>query len=188
MWIAFIIFLILYLLDQFTKYYVEAHYTMGSSHTIIPHVLTISYSENKGMAWSLFSDSQITLVIISIIGAIVLLFSLYKFSSWKESPFFSFSLTLAFTGCVGNLFDRAIAVFGIDGARGGVIDMIQFKPFDKLCNLFGLGSTTFNLADTYLVIGVICIMIDIMFLRDRRNEKKGIIKRKKLKRSKVIKE
>ena len=188
MLISILIFLVLYILDQYLKYYVEHNYIYDSNHTVIPHFLKLSYTENKGMAWSMLSDNQIILVIISIIGMIVLLFVLYKYGSWKECKFFTFATTLAFTGCVANLFDRGIAVMGIDGAREGVIDMIRLKPFDMVCKFFNLGVTTFNLADLYLVIGVICMMIDILFLRDKRNENKGIIKRKKLKRSKVLKD
>ena len=178
--VAIIIFLILFILDQVTKLLAFKYAPSVESKTVIPHFLDIQYVENEGMAWSMLNDKTWILVIISFVGSLFLLGALIKFLDWKNAKFLTFSLTLSLAGCFGNFFDRFISLLNIENARGGVIDMIQFKPFDFLCNLLNLGLTTFNLADVFLVIGVISIAIDIIFFKEKREEKLGKIKRKKL--------
>ena len=72
---------------------------------------------------------------------------------------------MALAGCVGNLFDRLLTLFGV---YEGVVDMIIFKPFDWICEALNLGTTVFNLADVFLVIGVILFAIDYMFFADKK--------------------
>ena len=87
---------------------------------------------------------------------------------------------MALAGCVGNLFDRMITVFGW---RNGVVDMIIFKPFDWICELLHLGTTIFNLADVFLVLGIIIFAIDFCFFADRKKTNYGNKNRKRIRKS-----
>ena len=62
-------------------------------------------------------------------------------------------------GMIGNFIDR---VFNYGK---GVVDFLAFTFFKTY------DFAVFNMADTFLVIGVICIMIDILFFEAKREKK-----------------
>ena len=64
-------------------------------------------------------------------------------------------------GTVGNLIDRFMSVFGM---REGVID------FFDMWLLGWQFPGVFNVADIFLVVGVGLLMIDILFLSDKREK------------------
>ncbi|MEE3431246.1 MAG: signal peptidase II [Candidatus Enteromonas sp.] len=92
----------------------------------------------------------------------------------KQTPFFQAILALLAAGAVGNLIDRTFYFKGIVGFDG-VIDFIQFYlgggpskpqnggiPFNPF--------PTFNMADSYLVIGIILFIVYLIL--DSINEAK----------------
>ncbi len=70
MGITCLLFFILYMLDQFSKYLVQGW--QSTSVKAIPHFLTFDLNYNRGMAWGMFSDNTWILVIISVIASIAL--------------------------------------------------------------------------------------------------------------------
>lgn len=168
-----IIALILMILDQLTKYLVEIHFTTSTVKEVVPHVLKVTKLYNTGAGWGMFGDSTWMLVIVSLVASFVLGYFCYK-NDWKKKKLYSIGLTLAFAGCVGNLFDRFVYCIYPEG-RSGVIDMIKLVPLDNLWNLiFKHDFPTFNMADMYLVIGLIIFAIDILFFYDRRSKNENI--------------
>ena len=119
------------------------------------------------MAWGALGNNTLLLTIISAVATIILCYFATK-NDWKRNKVGAIALTMALAGCVGNLFDRMITVFGW---RDGVVDMIILKPFDWLCELLHLGTTIFNLADVFLVLGIIIFAIDFCFFADRKKKK-----------------
>ena len=59
-------------------------------------------------------------------------------------------------GIVGNLFDRLV--------RGYVIDFLNF-------NIFSYDFPVFNIADTFIVVGIILILIEMMIVGDKDESK-----------------
>lgn len=166
MLITSILFLVLFMLDQILKYVMEK-VSLNGTFVVIPNFLELKLEYNPGMAWGQLGNNTLLLTIISFIATIVLII-LASNIKWKCNKVQGVSVCLALAGCVGNLYDRLVTVLGL---RSGVVDMIIFKPFDFLCELFHLGTTIFNLADAFLVVGVILFAIDFCFFAERKKKK-----------------
>lgn len=172
MGITCLLLFVFYMLDQISKYLVQVW--QPNNVTAIPHFLTLDLHYNTGMAWSLFDDSTIILVVISFIASIVLGYICFK-NDWKKNKLLSFSMTMTFAGCLGNLFDRAISIIpGLSKGRPGVVDMISFEPLNAISRLIsGNDFPIFNLADAFLVCGILIYAVDLIFFVDRRKKKNG---------------
>ncbi len=166
-----IIIFVLLILDQLTKYLVDSYIALGKSINVIPNVLTVTKIYNTGAGWGMFSNATWMLVVISAVASIFLGYYCYK-CDWKNKKLYSIGITLAFSGCVGNLFDRFIAVVYPSG-RIGVVDMIILEPLNSLWQLiFKSSFPIFNVADMYLVVGLIIFAIYLLFFvgKDPKNE------------------
>lgn len=135
---------IIVVLDQFVKHLFTTSMTFGKSIQLIPQFFSFTLVKNTGVAFSLFSGSQIPIVVLSI----MILFLLYMWVfKQKKDRWNTLSFGLLFGGIIGNLIDRIF--------RAGVIDYLDFK-------LFGYDAPIFNLADIAVVIGA-CLLILIMW-------------------------
>lgn len=164
--VTVILFFCLVMADQVLKFVVE-RIALNDTLVLIPNFLELRLTYNPGMAWGALGNNTLLLTIISAVATIILCFFATK-NDWKRNKVGAIALTMALAGCVGNLFDRMITVFGW---RDGVVDMIILKPFDWLCELLHLGTTIFNLADVFLVLGIIIFAIDFCFFADRKKKK-----------------
>lgn len=164
-----ILFVLFYLLDQVSKYLSEIY--IKNTIVVIPGFLELTKVYNTGAAWSMLENGTWLLAIISLIASIVIGYFVFK-NDWKKEKLKSFSITMAWAGCFANFFDRIISIIPpFNETREGVVDMIIFKPFDYICEFFHLGTTVFNVADMFLVIGLILFSIDYIFLSEKRKEK-----------------
>lgn len=66
MLIYLILALVVIVLDQLVKYQIVAHLALGESVTVIPHVLSFTYLQNTGAAWSLFEGKQTFLPLLRL--------------------------------------------------------------------------------------------------------------------------
>ncbi|MBO5542127.1 MAG: signal peptidase II [Acholeplasmatales bacterium] len=164
--VTVILFFCLVMADQVLKFVVE-RVALNDTLVLIPNFLELRLTYNPGMAWGALGNNTLLLTIISAVATIILCYFATK-NDWKRNKVGAIALTMALAGCVGNLFDRMITVFGW---RDGVVDMIILKPFDWLCELLHLGTTIFNLADVFLVLGIIIFAIDFCFFADRKKKK-----------------
>ena len=164
--VTVILFFCLVMADQLLKFVVE-RIALNDTLVLIPNFLELRLTYNPGMAWGALGNNTLLLTIISAVATIILCYFATK-NDWKRNKVGAIALTMALAGCVGNLFDRMITVFGW---RDGVVDMIILKPFDWFCELLHLGTTIFNLADVFLVLGIIIFAIDFCFFADRKKKK-----------------
>ena len=145
---ALIIFLVL--LDQFSKYLIEANFNLYESINIFPF-LNFTFIKNFGGAFNLFNNASLNLgfiftFLVSLICFYLLLaiFTNFVFKEilYKERIYWS----LILAGGLGNLIDRII--------RGYVVDFIDitFNPY------------VFNLADCLVTLGIIFLFIDSFFV------------------------
>lgn len=139
-WIVVGFMLVIIFWDLVTK-----SLTDGYEIAVIPGFIGFSSTHNTGGAWSIFSKYTWLLIIFSIIFLLAITFFDIVFDS--KNKLYTAGITLIFGGAVGNLIDRL--------ALGYVRDFINFEFF-----VF----PTFNLADSCLVAGVICIAVFALFI------------------------
>ena len=135
--IAFFVFLI----DFLSKQLVTNLMKLNQDISIIPNFFSLNYVQNTGAAWSILKDQRILLLIITVIVLFLISKHLHKENLSKPEEI-AFGIILG--GILGNLFDRLFYQY--------VIDFLSF-------NFFGYQYPIFNLADTFIVCGVIFLII-----------------------------
>ena len=150
-----LLFLIVVIVDQFTKYLAEAHLVIGRSVQVIPGVFDLTLVYNPGAAFGMFGGlpdiyRRIVLWAVSIIGVGVVLYFLAR--ETKNDRIAAISLAAILGGAAGNIIDR----FRYDS----VVDFLDvyWKSYHW---------PAFNIADSAISIGVTIIMLRLIF------EKKG---------------
>lgn len=133
------------IIDQFIKFLVTYHMKVGSIITIIPNFFEIYYLQNKGAAFSSFQGMRLILILISFIIFIGLIKHIKDNKITKKVEIISLGLIMG--GLVGNLIDRIL--------YGYVVDYLSFT-------FFGYSFAVFNLADSFIVVGIILLAIDII--------------------------
>lgn len=144
----FVLIALCVLLDQVVKYLVRANIPLGGSVSFLPGIMDLTYYQNTGMAFSLFSEHTWVLTILSAAVAVAL--TTLLLSRFITHPFGRISLSLVIAGALGNLIDRA--------AFGFVTDM-----FRTLFIRFAI----FNVADICVVVGGILFCIYYLFFYDK---------------------
>ena len=136
--ILFVIGLVI--IDQITKLLV-VNLLNYKTFVIIKNFLKFVFVKNTGAAFGFLSDNTLTLSIVSMV-LIIYIFRELKNNINNKISLFSYLLILS--GSLGNLIDRIF--------RGYVVDFISFTFFKK-------EMAVFNVADSYITIGVIMLLI-----------------------------
>ena len=138
--------------DQLSKFYVE-NVNTPNSYEVIKGFLFFDYAQNTGAAWSFLADKAWGQLFFKILTPISLsmFVAAYVYACIKNLKWLKFSLVLIIAGAVGNYIDRL--------AYNYVIDFIS-------CKFGNYYFPTFNLADSFLVVGVIMLMAGIIFIPD----------------------
>ncbi len=151
----------LFLTDYFSKHVAFEYMTNGDidnlvihsdriGTTIIPGILNLTYTANDGAAWGSFSGKMWALCIVSFIASIALTFNLlFRFN--RYNIWMTIGITLMAPGAIGNLVDRMGCLTQSGIYKKGVIDFLQFT--------FWKGFPICNLADYYLTIGVVFLLV-----------------------------
>ena len=143
----FFLLILLIGIDQVTKYWAYASFKEGDSLVILPKVLRLIYHENDGAAWGMFSGRPLFLIALTLVMTVVIAYCFFRIPQVKMyEPLRLISVMVA-AGAIGNnLLDRVIHRY--------VIDFIYFELIDF---------PVFNVADMYIVIGVILLALLILF-------------------------
>ena len=139
---SLIITLVCMLIDQIIKIVVMAKMSLNSSLVVIKNFFSLTYVENDGAAWSIFSGNRVFLIVISVLAIILIYFYFIKNNDIKNFELINYSILIG--GIMGNLLDRI--------KFGKVIDYLDF-------NLFGYNYPIFNFADICIVISIILLLI-----------------------------
>ncbi len=132
--------------------------------TVIPYFLKFRFVYNTGAAFSSMSNSTGLLCVVSFVACIILGYAIYKFHDYKSRKVLSIGIAFVFGGTFGNLIDRFLTMIHV---REGVVDFIELY-IGNFNLVFG---STFNIADSFLVVGVVLILIDMLILENIRNKK-----------------
>lgn len=137
-----IISIILLCIDQISKLLVVNLLTKTDSLTIIKNFFYLTYINNDGAAFSILVGKRIFLILIAVLVIVMLIRYIKKNNIQNKLELVSISLIIG--GSLGNLMDRVV--------RGYVIDFLDFK-------IFNYNFPIFNLADTFIVIGVFLLLL-----------------------------
>ena len=141
--IVAVIILLLIGLDQLVKNYVVQQIPLGEVRSWIPNLVSLTYLQNRGAAFSMLQDQQWFFAIITLVVIAGAVWYLHK--HMEDSLCLVFGLTLIIAGGLGNFIDRM--------SQGFVVDMFH---------LDFINFAIFNVADSYLTVGVIVLLIAML--------------------------
>lgn len=141
---------VLVVIDQVIKYFIVQGLAPDGSVSVIDHLVSLVYVENRGVAFGLFQNhvwvfAVITLLLIGVIVALII-------SKRLTGKLFYAACMLIIGGGVGNLVDRLF--------RGFVVDYLSLSFFPPVCNF----------ADYCITIGALLLVL-VFILRDYQNAK-----------------
>lgn len=144
-------------LDQASKLYIDSHFRLHESVTVVANFFHITYLRNRGAAFGIFADSAVRIpffIAISLVAVIGILWYLRRITD--DQTLQVSALSLIFAGTVGNLIDRI--------RLGEVIDFIDVHWYQHHW-------PAFNVADSAITVGVCLLLIDLW--REERSKKSG---------------
>ena len=148
------IIVILPILAQCIRTLIETNVKPEGFVTVIPGVFSLTYSENRGVAFGLFQDGTVFFAITT--SVVIILFSILLFKNYKKSKLFSVAAALIIGGGLGNLFERIVL--------GYVVDYLSLSFFPPICNF----------ADYCITAGTVCLIVYLLFFSDfmKKDKKK----------------
>ena len=127
--------------DQLTKHIVTSRLALDEgTHVVGP--FWIHHVQNSGIAFGLFASA--TAVVIVLTGVAVAWMLTFFARSGARHPILPLALGLVIGGSLSNLIDRV--------RLGHVTDFLDFKYWPA-----------FNLADSFIVIGVVILFVVLLF-------------------------
>jgi signal peptidase II len=156
--IYYVVALIVFLLDQGTKYLIATRMELGETIPVIGSFFQITSHRNKGAAFGILQGQRELFIVITVVVVIAIIWYLRK-TVRNGQKLLPFGLSLVLGGAIGNFLDRAIA--------GEVVDFARFN----------FGSYTFpifNIADSAIVAGVAIIILDTLLDSRRQKESRSM--------------
>lgn len=150
---VYILTLVIFIIDQISKSIISTYLKLNESITVIKDFFYLRYINNTGASWGILSNSRILLIILSLLAIIILIRYMYSFKKTKLN-LIGFGFLLG--GILGNLSDRILF--------GYVRDFLDFI-------IFNYDFPIFNIADIFIVLGVIILIISIIRGEDKNGSK-----------------
>ncbi len=143
-------------LDQWTKFLVLENIPLYGHVEAIPGVISLTYVQNTGAAFSSFKGMQWLFLLVFIMFTVGVVWEFIK----KKMPFTTFErwcIAAIYAGGLGNMIDRL--------RFGYVVDMIktEFMNFP-----------VFNVADSFITCGCVLLLVHLFFFNREfwKDEKK----------------
>lgn len=151
-YILFLFIAILISFDQLIKLLVENTLSKYNTVPIIPSVFHLTYVRNTGAAFGILQNKTFFLILVT--AAILIGVIIFMVINKRNNKIFLWSLSLIISGGIGNLIDRIV--------YGYVIDYIDVRI---------INFAVFNLADSYVFIGVCLMLFYVLILEPKQNQK-----------------
>jgi signal peptidase II len=138
------------LIDQLTKLWIVNRFSYGERWVVIPDFFNLTHVRNPGGAFSFLAtvSEDIRQAFFLGTGALAIVLLLTFFRRLEPGEWLSaMAIGGVLGGAIGNLTDRIV--------YGEVIDFLDFRLFG------GYVWPTFNMADSWIVVGVGILMIEM---------------------------
>lgn len=140
----YVIALSIIIVDQITKALTINQISLGEIVDFIPGILSFTYVQNTGAAWSILEGRMVFFYIVTLVVVGLLIYFLHHDA--KDSRILSIAISLMIGGAIGNFIDRVLFQFVIDMFR---LEFISFPIF--------------NIADIALTFGVILMLFGVIY-------------------------
>jgi len=152
LWLWLGLAVLVLLADQLTKTLIIGSFQLGDSRTLTSYFNLVRV-HNSGAAFSFLSSAsgwqRWFFVGLGLVATVAIVWMLKRHGSQR---LFSFALSMILGGALGNVIDRLL--------HGHVIDFLQFH-WDWLSPVFAGGYfPSFNVADSAITLGAICLILD----------------------------
>ena len=137
------------LLDQLSKIWMAKLLDNNNVIKILGNWMTLSWTLNHGAAFGSMQNSPVLFFICTLLGLPV--FGYFLWRARTRHPFGQIGFAFMVGGTIGNAIDRAFLGDGF--FNGGVRDFISVDGF-----------AIFNIADCFLVVGIIMVCLALLFL------------------------
>ena len=140
--------------DQLLKYWVVRHLEIGQSAAFLPGLVRLTRLHNTGAAWGSFSGSTALLTAVTAVLLVAVAWLVLK--KIVRHPLGLCAAMLVLGGGIGNMIDRI--------CRGYVVDMFDLEF---------MSYPIFNLADCFVVVGVILGAVYYLWFYDKYDGRKA---------------
>ena len=140
--------------DQLLKYWVVRHLEIGQSAAFLPGLVRLTRLHNTGAAWGSFSGSTVLLTAVTAVLLVAVAWLVLK--KIIRHPLGLCAAMLVLGGGIGNMIDRI--------CRGYVVDMFDLEF---------MSYPIFNLADCFVVVGVILGAVYYLWFYDKYDGRKA---------------
>lgn len=145
--IAYLVALLMVLIDQIIKKWTTSSLQLHESRSGIDGLFDFYYIRNEGAGWGILQGRMWFFYVVTFVIIVYLIYLIYKHR--QGSLFLKCTYGLLLGGAIGNLIDRII--------NGYVIDMFR---------LTFMNFPIFNVADMALSIGVVLLIIQVLMTED----------------------
>lgn len=134
------------ILDRLSKILAVKYLEPIGTYPLIKNIFHLTFAKNDGAAFSIFSNKQLFLIIVTAVVICFILGLLYKSVSTGASPWLSLALALISGGAIGNWIDRIVYNY--------VVDYFEFRF---------INFAIFNVADVFIVCGTALMCYLVIF-------------------------